>query len=88
MRFYLVEVTQYLEPVNDRTETFSMNGYDEERLAKSYFHLKMSTAMRNDNVKKEICARGVMIIEPEVYEYVAPPEPEPQPEQEGEPEGE
>lgn len=79
MRFYLIEVTQYHQPVNDRTETFSMNGYDDERLAKSYFHQKMATAMKNDNVKKEILAlmddRGVMLINPEVYEY-NPPAPE------------
>ena len=86
MKYYVMEVTRYIEPVNDRQETFSMNGYEEDRLAKSTFHQKMATAMKNDNVSKEIICvmddRGVMIINPEVYEKIVAPEPEPTPEPE------
>lgn len=82
MRFYLVEVTQYVEPVNDKMEKFSMNGYDTEREAKAFFHQKLFNALRDDNVAKEVVSlmddRGVMIINPEVYEKPVEPTPEPE----------
>lgn len=81
MRYYVSEVTRYKEPVNGKTETFSMNGYDEERIALSTYHTKMATAMKNDNVILEVVdvksEQGVMIVNPDVYQYVAPVDTEP-----------
>lgn len=72
MKYYVSEVTRYKEPVNGKDETFSMNAYDEQRLALATYHQKMSTAMKNDNVILEIVdvksEQGVMIINPDVYQ--------------------
>lgn len=77
MRFYVFEVTQYIEPVNGKTETYSFNGFDTERQAKSTYYQKMATAMKNDNVSKEVIGvmddRGVMIVNPDVYEKPVEP---------------
>ena len=82
MRYYVFEVTRYIEPVNDKTETFSMNGYDEQRLAMSTYHLKMSNAMKNDNCSMEVIGvmseQGVMIVNPDVYYKPVEPAPEPE----------
>lgn len=72
MKFYVVEITRYVEPVNNKKEEYGLYNYDNERTAKSNYYAKMGVAMKNDNVEKEIISvmddRGVMIVNPDVYE--------------------
>ena len=86
MKYYICEATQYKEPVNGKTETFSMNARDTEREAKSIYHKKMSTAMDNDNVINEVIhvmdEKGGKIVT-DCYEVIIP---EPEPELEEQPE--
>lgn len=92
MRYYICEATQYKEPVNGKTETFSMNARETEREAKSIYHKKMSTAMDNDNVINEVIhvmdEKGGNIVT-DCYEVFIPePEPVPDPEEPEEDPGE
>lgn len=72
MKFYVTEITRYVEPVNNKQEEYGLYNYDNERSAKSAYYSKMGVAMKNDNVALEIVSvmddRGVMIVEPDVYQ--------------------
>jgi hypothetical protein len=76
MKFYVVEVTRYIEPVGGKLEEYGMYSYDDEILAKATYHQKLSSAMKNANVQKEIVSlmdeRGVMIINPDVFDRPLP----------------
>lgn len=54
MRYYICEACQFIEPVNGKTEIFSMNGRDTENEAMIVYHDKMSAARKNDNVAIEV----------------------------------
>lgn len=72
MKFYVTEITRYVEPVSGKTEVYGLYNYDDERTAKANYYAKMGTAMKNDNCALEILSvmndRGVMIVNPDVYE--------------------
>ena len=55
MKYYVCEVTRYIEPVNGKEETFSMNARDDEVTAEILYHKKVATAMENENVAMELC---------------------------------
>ena len=72
MKYYVTEVTRYVEPVNDKTEEYGLYNYEDEVLARATYHSKMGVAMKNSNVQLEIISvmseQGVMIVNPDVYE--------------------
>lgn len=72
MKFYVTEITRYVEPVNNKQEEYGLYNYNDERSAKSAYYSKMGVAMKNNNVEREILSvmddRGVMIVNPDVYE--------------------
>ena len=92
MRYYISEVTRYIEPVNDNLEKFSMNGRDTENEAMIVYHDKMSAARKDANTAIEVIhimdEKGGEIVT-DCYEAVIPePEPTPEPENPEEPTGE
>ena len=54
MKYYLVEITRYVEPVSGKTESVGIYTYDSETAARANFHSKMGGAMKNDNYAMEL----------------------------------
>lgn len=54
MKFYVNEVTRYIEPVNNKTEEVGMYVRDDEYKAEILFHQKMASAMNNTNCAMEL----------------------------------
>lgn len=82
MKYYITEITRYVEPVSGKTEVYGLYNYDDERTAKANYYAKMGVAMKNDNCALEILSvmddRGVMIVNPDVYKKPVEPTPEPE----------
>ena len=55
MKYYVCEVTRYIEPVSGKTETFSMNARDTAVDAEVLYHEKVAKAMKDKNVSMELC---------------------------------
>ena len=51
MKFYVFEVTNYIEPVNGKSNKFAVTEKEDEYEAEILFHDKMSTAMKDTNTK-------------------------------------
>lgn len=88
MRYYICEATQYIEPVNGKTEKFSMNGRDTEREAKIVYFDKMSAALKDENTAIELIhvmdEKGGKIVTDCFEAEIPEPEPEPEPEEQPE----
>lgn len=50
MKYYITEVTRYIEPVNGREEEIGVYSRDDENKAEILFHQKVASSMNNDNV--------------------------------------
>lgn len=49
MKFYVFEVTTYIEPVNGKSAKYAVNEKEDEYQAEITFHDKMSAAMKDSN---------------------------------------
>lgn len=49
MNFYVVEVTQYIEPVSGKDSKYAVTKKDDEYQAEILFHEKMANAMKDKN---------------------------------------
>lgn len=51
MKFYVFEVTNYIEPVGGKSSKFAVTEKENEYEAEITFHDKMSAAMKDSNTK-------------------------------------
>lgn len=87
MKFYVFEVTTYINPVGDKTEKYAVTPKDDEYQAEILFHDKISAAMKDTNTATSfVFVKSELNVEvPELSRrYVNPatvPTPEPEEEE-------